>query len=77
MNLRQKLADCGSPMVQETAQRLTSDRLTEREKLNRLFHYVRDDIKFTFPQNSDLIKPSTTIRLGKGPCNTVPDFSPL
>lgn len=70
VNLRQKLADCGNPLVQETAQRLTSDGLTEREKLNRLFHYVRDDIKFAFPQDSDLVKASTTIRLGKGQCNT-------
>lgn len=67
MNSDQRLADYDNPLVRETAERLTSDAITVREKLNRLFHYVRDDIKFAFPQEGDLVKASTTIRLGKGP----------
>lgn len=70
VNSDQRLADCDNPLVRETAERLTSDVITVREKLNRLFHYVRDDIKFAFPQEGDLVKASTTIRLGNGQCNT-------
>ena len=70
VNSDQKLADYNNPSVQDIAERLTSDAITVREKLNRLFHYVRDDIKFAFPQEGDLVKASTTIRLGNGQCNT-------
>jgi len=70
VNSDQKLADYDIPLVREIAQRLTGDAITVREKLDRLFHYVRDDIKFAFPQNGDLVKASTTIRLKKGQCNT-------
>lgn len=66
----QRLADYDNPLVRETAARLIGDANTVREKLNRLFHYVRDDIKFGFTQDGDLVKASTTIRLGKGQCNT-------
>jgi transglutaminase-like putative cysteine protease len=66
----QILADYDNPLVRETAEKLTSDANTVREKLNKLFHYVRDDIKFGFTQDGDLVKASTTIRLGKGQCNT-------
>ena len=66
----QSLADYDSPLVRETAERLTRDVNTVRKKLDRLFHYVRDDIKFGFAQEGDLVKASTTIRLGKGQCNT-------
>ena len=70
MNSGQRLADYDHPLVRETAEGLTGNTSTVREKLNRLFHYVRDDIKFAFPQEGDLVKASTTIRLGKGQCNT-------
>ena len=49
---------------------MTGNTNTVLEKLDRLFHYVRDDIKFGFTQDGDLMKASTTIRLGKGQCNT-------
>jgi hypothetical protein len=70
VNSDQKLADYDNPLVRETAERLISDANTVREKLYRLFHYVRDDIKFGFPRDGDLVKASGTIRLGKGQCNT-------
>jgi hypothetical protein len=70
VNSDQRLADYDHPLVRETAERLTSDAITVREKLDRLFHYVRDDIKFGFTQDGDLAKASTTIRLRKGQCNT-------
>jgi transglutaminase-like putative cysteine protease len=71
MNSDQKLADYDSPLVRETAQRLTGTAITVRERLERLFYYVRDDIKFAFPQDGDLVKASATIRLGKGQCNAI------
>lgn len=70
MNSDQRLADYDNSLVRETAERLISDANTVREKLYRLFHYVRDDIKFGFPRDGDLVKASRTIRLGKGQCNT-------
>jgi hypothetical protein len=70
MNPDQKLADYDNPLVRETAGRLIGNAATAREKLARLFYYVRDDIKFAFPQEGDLVKASSTIRLGKGQCNT-------
>jgi len=70
LNSDQRLADYDNPLVRETAARLIDDANTVRKKLNRLFHYVRDDIKFGFTQDGDLVKASTTIRLGKGQCNT-------
>jgi hypothetical protein len=70
VNSDQKLADYDNSLVRETAERLISDANTVRERLYRLFHYVRDDIKFGFPRDGDLVKASGTIRLGKGQCNT-------
>ena len=70
MNSDQRLADYNNPLVRKTAERLTGNTNTVLEKLDRLFHYVRDDIKFGFTQDGDLMKASTTIRLGKGQCNT-------
>jgi transglutaminase-like putative cysteine protease len=70
VNSEQRLADYDNPLVRETAERLSSDSNTVRKKLYKLFHYVRDDIKFGFTQDGDLVKASSTIRLGKGQCNT-------
>lgn len=64
------LADHDHSIVSETAQRLTQAAVTPRNKLRRLFHYVRDDIHFAFPIEGDFIKASDTIRLGYGQCNT-------
>jgi hypothetical protein len=66
----QRLADFDNPLLRERAERLTGSTITVLEKLNRLFHYVRDNIKFGFTQHGDLVKASTTIRLGIGQCNT-------
>ncbi len=66
----ERLADCEHPLVRETAEQLTQGETTLLGKLNRLFMYVRDDIKFAFPEAGDLVKASETIRLGIGQCNT-------
>jgi transglutaminase-like putative cysteine protease len=67
---RETLADFEHPLVQSTAARLTEGATSEREKIARLFSYVRDDIKFQFPKDGDLVKASEVIRSGSGQCNT-------
>uniref|UniRef100_A0A2A4YUW7 Transglutaminase-like domain-containing protein n=1 Tax=OCS116 cluster bacterium TaxID=2030921 RepID=A0A2A4YUW7_9PROT len=64
------LADYQNPIVEETATRLTSGEKNVRDKLHRIFDYVRDDIVFAFPDEGDLVKASETIQKGFGQCNT-------
>ncbi len=64
------LADHDHPLVKDTAKRLTQAETTLRGKLEQLFHYVRDDIRFAFPENGDFVRASDTIQLGYGQCNT-------
>jgi hypothetical protein len=66
----QKLADYDHPVVRETADRLTRGEASPRGKLEKLFYFVRDEIRFGFPQDGDLVKASETIGLGMGQCNT-------
>jgi transglutaminase-like putative cysteine protease len=66
----EKLADFEHPLVQSTAARLTQGATTDREKVARLFSYVRDDVKFQFPKDGDLVKASEVIRSSSGQCNT-------
>ena len=49
---------------------MTEGATTVREKLEKLFYYVRDDIEFFFPDQGDPVKASDTITLGKGQCDT-------
>ena len=65
----QEWADYDHPLVQETAKKVTNGENSIRGKLERLFYYVRDDVKFGFPTNGDLVKASDTIKLGMGQCN--------
>ena len=64
------LVDFDHPLVCDTAEWLIGDETSVREKLEKLFYFVRDEIRFGFPQNGDLTKASETIRLGMGQCNT-------
>lgn len=65
----EKLADHSHPLVQETAKRLTSTEESVRGKVEKLFYYVRDEIKFGFPKEWDFVKASEVIQLGLGQCN--------
>ncbi len=65
-----KLADYDHPTIKELSARLTQSEKTARGKLDRIFHYVRDDVRFGFPLDGDFVKASDTIRLGYGQCNT-------
>ena len=64
------LADADHPITKETANRLTQGAKTAREKLERLFQCVRDNIAFGFPAKGDLVPASETIQTGIGQCNT-------
>jgi transglutaminase-like putative cysteine protease len=65
-----RLADYDHPTIKDLVTRLTEHATTPRGKLDQIFHYVRDDIRFGFPMNGDFVKASETIRLGYGQCNT-------
>ncbi|MHA6325833.1 transglutaminase-like domain-containing protein [Roseivivax sp. CAU 1753] len=65
-----QFADHDHPAIKELADTLTRSETTPRAKLDRIFHYVRDDIRFGFPVDGDFMKASDTIRLGYGQCNT-------
>ncbi|HVM77241.1 MAG TPA: transglutaminase-like domain-containing protein [Candidatus Paceibacterota bacterium] len=65
-----KLADFDNPLVKEKATQLTEGAHDTGEKLQRLFLYVRDGIKFGFPLKGDFVKASETIESGIGQCNT-------
>lgn len=64
------LADFRDPLVSETALRVIGNEQSTRDKLKCLFYFVRDEIKFGFPLNGDMVKASDTIRTGVGQCNT-------
>lgn len=65
-----RLADDDHPLVRETAERLIRGEEAPRRRLEKLFYYVRDEIRFGFPMDGDLVKASDTIGLGMGQCNT-------
>jgi len=65
-----EVCDFDHPLVRETASRLTRDESSDRGRIEKLFYYVRDDIKFGFPKRGDLMKASETIKLRMGQCNT-------
>ena len=66
----EKLADHSHPSVQDIAKRLTSAEASVRGKLERLFYYMRDEVKFGFPKEWDFVKASKVIELGLGQCNS-------
>lgn len=64
------LADADDPVVRATAARLTQQIPDDRGKVEKLFYFVRDDIRFGFPPKGDLTSASETLGLGFGQCNT-------
>ncbi len=71
MNTPFRLSDFEHPLVQEKAIELTRGEGTLLGKLECIFTYVRDGIKFGFPpKNWFLVKASETIGYRIGQCNT-------
>lgn len=69
MRIPATLADHDHPLVRDTARRLTEGRETPRDRLQSLFYFVRDEIRFGYPKKGDIVRASETIRLGFGQCN--------
>ena len=56
--------------IAKQSKKLTKGEIGNRSKLEKLFYYVRDDIRFGFTKNGDMVKASETIILKMGQCNT-------
>lgn len=70
METTNRLSDFENPLVQSKAMELTQGKETLVEKLESIFYYVRDGIKFGFPPRWDIVKASETMGYGIGYCNT-------
>lgn len=70
MNDQMRMADFDHPMVQKKAAEVTLGRAAPLEKLNGIFHFVRDEIRFGFTPIWDHVKASEVMRYGLGYCNT-------
>lgn len=69
MKTRLELADYNHPLVKSTAKILTKNETTTRGKLENLFYYVRDEIKFGFLPEIDYLPASEIIKRKMGACN--------
>lgn len=63
------LSDADHPSIQEKAASLTAAGESTLEKVERIFHFVRDEIKFGFPPKWDVVKASEVLEYGIGQCN--------
>ncbi len=70
MNTLNQLSDSNNPTVINLASRQTYGKVSPLEKIESIFYYVRDQIKFGFPPIWDEVKASETIYHGLGYCNT-------
>ena len=70
MSTTLRLSDFDHPKVTNLASTLTQATQTPIEKVESIFHYVRDEIKFGFPPTWDVVKASESIEYGLGYCNT-------
>jgi len=70
MEYERLLSDFRHPVVQAKAAELTRQKTTQLDKLQSIFVYIRDEIKFGFPPKWDKVKASETIEYGIGYCNT-------
>jgi hypothetical protein len=64
------LSDFDHPLIVNKANELTGHFENDREKIEAIFHFVRDEIKFGFPPKWDIIKASEVLDYGMGYCNT-------
>lgn len=64
-----KYVDFESSVVKSRALELTRDCSSDLEKLQAIFYYVRDEIKFAFLKEADFLRASDVISRGAGQCN--------
>ena len=62
----QRLSDSDNPVIKKKADELTSGKQSQLEKLQSIFYFVRDEIKFGFPPKWDEMKASEVIGCGLG-----------
>lgn len=63
------LSDADHPSIQEKAASLTAAGESTLEKVERIFHFVRDKIRFGFPPRWDVVRASEVLEYGIGQCN--------
>lgn len=70
MDTGARLSDFDHPAIRAKAKELTSGRPTAMDKVESIFGYVRDVIRFGFPPIWDRVRASETLQYGLGYCNT-------
>ncbi|MCG6912429.1 transglutaminase-like domain-containing protein [bacterium BMS3Abin03] len=65
-----RLSDYDHPSIRTKAMELTISKINRVDKIESLFYFVRDEIKFGFPPKWDRVRASETLQYGKGYCNT-------
>ena len=70
MNDAVMLSDFNHPAIIGKSKELTEGKATRLEKLETIFYFMRDDIKFGFPSIWDELKASEVLELGFSYCNT-------
>jgi len=70
MKTESRLSDFDHPVVESKAAELTLGRETPLEKIESIFNFVRDRIKFGFTPKWDEVKASEVLGYGLGYCNT-------
>ena len=70
MTIKSHLADFDHPIVKKKAAELVFGKQTVVDKLESIFSFVRDEIRFGFPPKWDEVKASQVISYGLGYCNT-------
>ncbi len=63
------LADYDHPLVVETAGKIAEGATSDRDKAEKFFYYVRDDILFGFAEKNNFMKASDVIEAKTGYCN--------
>ena len=64
------LSDFNHPSIIEKSKELTEGKTSLIERLEAIFYFMRDDIKFGFPSTWDELKASEVLELGFSYCNT-------
>lgn len=70
MNTAVMLSNFNHPSIIEKSTELTAGKATQLEKLEAIFYFMRDGIKFGFPSTWDAVKASEVLESGFGYCNT-------
>jgi len=70
MRTEKHLADFDHPAIAEKAAELALEGETHLGTIQKIFYFVRDDIRFGFTPKWDVVTASEVLRYGLGYCNT-------